>query len=772
MKTAFIQTVRLAVLTGFLLSATAAAAQVRATWFDINPSTSNLDPDDPNGASGGRVHHLGATSDLSLIFAASEWGGLFQSFNQGLTWVRINTFRPSATWDVKFQPGSNTRVFATSFFDGRANATSGINISVNAGATWTTAPGPPRTFPCLNPINSAEPSAWQIAVHPSAPRTIFVGTNCGLARSLDGGGTWAYLDPSPGDNAEAVFAVATSGGQIVDVISANGHFRSINNGANWSAIAAAGSAGPVSGNSGVTSSLAVSPRENYVLFASNSNNIWESDNGGATWPTSLTLPLRSGGISNVQGRIPFIKTNQLSSSTQFDVWFGDIDIFKTTATTPTTLAPGGAARAPLNNWQNMQNGAHNDLGDVLFDTRFSAGACPTCLSCDGGIFRNTSNNNPSCQSPSWEQPNRTPHATWIWGFDGVQVSAGRHALTYGLQDAGGFATTDANEGFSNVVPTWNNYTCCDVSGNASQSGSFLSVEGFFSPGRAFRLFRRNADGGGDDEIPNYPSVGNINSFKSGEEVLPFGNNAYAVLMSDGLFITNDITAGTISWTSLSAPTVPPGTTSGVGGIKVARVGDNTNFYYHTGSGNPDGTAGLVFRRTVNGAWTQLPLPPNIGSVSVFDVDPNNGNRVVISGINPVTNLFSFWRTGDYGATWTALTTLDNAMTGGVFVNRSIAGPTRSTALNGYWQPFMVQYNPRDPTTLIAGAADAGVFLSLNDGTSWQQIGNPNSPNSTSPHIPRPLAAYFSPGRFAASTTSFDVWIATRGAGVVKAVIER
>jgi hypothetical protein len=421
----------------------------------------------------------------------------------------------------------------------------------------------------------------------------------------------------------------------------------------------------------------------------------------------------------------------------------------------------------------MQNGAHNDLGDILFDTRFSAGACPTCLSCDGGIFRNTNGNGPGCQTPSWEQPVITPHATWIWGFDGAQVSPGIHALSYGLQDAGGWSATDVREGFSNTVPSWNNYACCDISDNAAQTGSFLSVEGFFSPGRAFRLFRRNADGSLIREIPNYPGAGTIGSFKSGREVVRFGNNAYALAMSDGLYITNDVTAGTIAWTSLSAPSVPAGVTSNVGGIKVAVVGGNTNFYYFTGSGNPDGTPGLVFRTTAAGGWTQLPMPnANITSVSVYDVDPTNGNRLVISGINILTNQFSFWQTDDFGRSWTALPNLDNAMTGGVFQNRSNVGPTAFTGFNGYWQPFMVQYNPRDPTTIIAGAADAGIFLSLDDGTNWQQIGNPNSPSSTAPHIPRPVGAYFSPGRFAASTTSFDVWIATRGAGVVKAVVQR
>src|SRR5688500_16883196 len=79
-------------------------AQIRTSWFDINPSSSNTDNDNPNGSSGGRINHMGATSDLRQVFAASEWGGLYTSFNQGLTWVKVNSFSPSAAWDVKVDP--------------------------------------------------------------------------------------------------------------------------------------------------------------------------------------------------------------------------------------------------------------------------------------------------------------------------------------------------------------------------------------------------------------------------------------------------------------------------------------------------------------------------------------------------------------------------------------------------------------------------------------------------------------------------------------------
>ncbi len=117
--------------------------------------------------------------------------------------------------------------------------------------------------------------------------------------------------------------------------------------------------------------------------------------------------------------------------------------------------------------------------------------------------------------------------------------------------------------------------------------------------------------------------------------------------------------------------------------------------------------------------------------------------------------------------------LGNTATGApVFVNRTNLGRLTATLSFGtYWQPSLFKFDPLDPTTIVAGAVDAGLFLSLDSGADWQPISTPVNPTSTSPHIPRPLFAYFSPGRFSASTNAFDVWVGTRGAGVMKVVLE-
>jgi hypothetical protein len=173
----------------------------------------------------------------------------------------------------------------------------------------------------------------------------------------------------------------------------------------------------------------------------------------------------------------------------------------------------------------------------------------------------------------------------------------------------------------------------------------------------------------------------------------------------------------------------------------------------------------------------MPLPGGIVSATAWDVDPTDGRRVIISGINGATNNFEIWKTNDFGGNWTRLNGLENLMLGvtpggaATFVNQTTQGVNTGGGFGTYWQPSLFKFDPRDPTTLVAGAVDAGVFLSLDDGANWQRISNATSPTSTSPHIPRPLFAYFSPGRFSASTSAFDVWVGTRGAGVMKVVLE-
>ncbi|MCZ6712184.1 MAG: hypothetical protein O7B25_17605, partial [Gammaproteobacteria bacterium] len=189
---------------------------------DVNPDSSTLDPTDPDGASGGRINKLASVpGDNQVFYAASEWGGLYKSADGGQTWSRLNGHMPVATWDVGVDPFATSNVYATSFYGGRLNSISGIQVSADAGATWAHPPTahpdpalegtpddntPDPGFSCLrNPgedltqpeVRRVEPSAFGIGIRPDASQNVFVGTNCGVAISNDSGATWRFVDPSP-----------------------------------------------------------------------------------------------------------------------------------------------------------------------------------------------------------------------------------------------------------------------------------------------------------------------------------------------------------------------------------------------------------------------------------------------------------------------------------------------------------------------------------------------------------------------------------------------
>ena len=271
-------------------------AQVSATITEINPNTATIDK--PSAPTGGRVNGLAVTSDGTTFYAASEWGGIYRSSDAGVSWFRLDSHVPTATWDVAVDPTDPNKVYATSFYDGRVNSLAGINVSTDGGATWThpVTAVPPLNFCRPEPnviadpngiIRRNEPSAFGISIDPDNPQNVYVGTNCGLAMSRDGGATWTYVDPTPvtslglPDPADNIWDVVVHDDGTIDLVGDDGHQRSTDGGVIWTTA----SSSPLP--SGMARSITVSPDEPYVLFAVVGTNIYESDDGGASWPTVL-----------------------------------------------------------------------------------------------------------------------------------------------------------------------------------------------------------------------------------------------------------------------------------------------------------------------------------------------------------------------------------------------------------------------------------------------------------------------------------------------------
>jgi hypothetical protein len=169
---------RLTALCSLVLLSFAFTSSLHAevTVTEINPSQSTLHSTDPDGGSGGRVNHLAVTpSNNAIYYAASEWGGLYKSVDQGRNWSHLDGHLPTVTWDVKVSPADPNRVIATSFYDGRVSSIAGINVSMDGGSTWIH-PGsatPPLNF-CESAARRDEPSAFGISFDPDHPQDIYV----------------------------------------------------------------------------------------------------------------------------------------------------------------------------------------------------------------------------------------------------------------------------------------------------------------------------------------------------------------------------------------------------------------------------------------------------------------------------------------------------------------------------------------------------------------------------------------------------------------------
>ena len=630
---------------------------------EINPNNSTLDRFDPDGATGGRVNGLAAVAGNNQIFyAGSEWGGLFKTVDRGRTWFRLDRHLPVVTWDVEVDPVNTQIVYATSFYDGRVESLAGINVSYDAGERWT---HPPSATPPLGLCSDArrtEPSAFGIGIRPDAPENVFIGTNCGLAISRDFGTSWTYVDPTPLNLATNIWDVVVqadgpNGQGIIDVCGDDGHFRSIDGGNSWSG----GSAGLPGGRC----SIAASPDESHVLFVVVGTRIFESDDAGSSW-TEFTN-------RSPQGRIPFVVTNKRSgvgSVKLFDLWFGDVSLWRAACTTPAVPAQGGSPRCPASStWAGpftRSVGAHDDAGDLVFDTQVSIDACPLIFSSDGGVYRNTDLGG-DCHNPNWEQPDSTPHALWLFAMRGAH-RPGELAedLYFGTQDNGSFATLDAGS----ETPNWENRDCCDVFDVVADSNRLLYTVCCFGGTRSNRLFLRNPGMIGGGEINTYPP-GQLPGFRAIDVIDQFGDGAYVLITTSGVFVTTDVTAFPIVWTQLT------GSPAGACGVKASVGAGSVVPTFYVQAGSCDGRTGdrlWSYTGIVSGAtWQQLDTNDGLtGGFGVFAVDARDPRRLYASNLAQTGPQMVFSR--DSGLTWANDVELDKFMTGdGVFKYRNQGG---------------------------------------------------------------------------------------------------
>jgi hypothetical protein len=246
------------------------------SWFSVGPA---------NFA--GRMLALAFDpSDPDVVYAGAASGGLWKSFDRGVTWTPITDEEPVlAVGGVAVLPSDpNVVIMGTGEATLNIDRVGGVGIlkSTDAGATWnptslsySVIQGHGFHFVAANPIRG----------------TLLAGATNGLWRSSDAGDTWTRVDP--GLTGGDYYAAQWKPGHADSVFAAKGSSSSGNNvkvstddGLTWTV---SGTGQPSSGSNGKTR-IATTPADPDVIyaiyvdrFADGVRGVYRSTDAGASW---------------------------------------------------------------------------------------------------------------------------------------------------------------------------------------------------------------------------------------------------------------------------------------------------------------------------------------------------------------------------------------------------------------------------------------------------------------------------------------------------------
>ena len=143
----------------------------------------------PRVPEGGRAVAIAVNqSNGKNLIVATESGGLFRTFDGGVSFQHLDGFPTYAPIDVAFASLNPHIVVATARDDFRVPSGGGIWRSTDDGASWSR----PAGWPPSNPACASRPAASGISQVPLAT-TFYVATDCGLAVSTDNGATFSMV---------------------------------------------------------------------------------------------------------------------------------------------------------------------------------------------------------------------------------------------------------------------------------------------------------------------------------------------------------------------------------------------------------------------------------------------------------------------------------------------------------------------------------------------------------------------------------------------------
>jgi photosystem II stability/assembly factor-like uncharacterized protein len=260
MKTSFSRILFFLCLGTLILSPLAAAAQ----WHSLGPfggdvRTLTQDPNHPQ-----------------TLFLGTADSQIFVSTDAGARWQRQGAVSPGSDMVVDHivvDPSDSNRLFA-GLWSISSSSDGGVFASTDAGKTWKE----------LTPMHGQ--SVRALAMAPSNPLVLVVGSLEGVFRSLDGGNTWSLISPPGHREIRNVESIAIDPGKPETIYAGTWHlpWKTVDGGKSWVHI----QRGIIDDSDVFAIFIHPTSTENALLSAC--SGIYQTTDGGNLWSKFKGIP--------------------------------------------------------------------------------------------------------------------------------------------------------------------------------------------------------------------------------------------------------------------------------------------------------------------------------------------------------------------------------------------------------------------------------------------------------------------------------------------------